>query len=210
MSGSFENGSQTSALVHNLSATGILIETADALSLNRRIEIELPEAGQVGATVVWTSGTLAGCRLDRPLSKAALSAAQLRNPSSAESSSLDEADDASSRQMLANRLLDLRRRRGLSRSALAERAGLSAPSLWAWETGRVSPRRRNLLALARALDVSEREVLPQDEGGALFDVADSAGPNAVKRLDDLIRSTKQQIAAAAGVDVENVKITIEL
>lgn len=210
VSGSFENGSQTSALVQNLSASGILIETGEALSLDQRIEVDLPEAGQVGATVIWTSGTLSGCRFDRPLPKAVLSAAQLRNPSPLESHSFDASDDASSRQLLANRLLDLRRRRGLSRSALAERAGLSAPSLWAWETGRVSPRRKNLLALARALDVSERELLPEGDANTLFGQQDQADPANAKRLEDLIRSTKRQIATAAGVDVEHVKITIEL
>ncbi|MBT2135768.1 helix-turn-helix domain-containing protein [Croceibacterium sp. LX-88] len=210
VSGSFEQGGQTTALIHNLSATGILIETTEELSLDQRIAVDLPEAGQVGATVVWTSGRISGCRLDQPLRKAVLSAALLRSPSSLEAHPLDEADDATSRQMLADRLLDLRRRRGLSRTALAERAGLSAPSLWAWETGRVSPRRKNLLALARALDVSERELLPEDDGAPLFSERDQVDPDNARTLDGLIRSAKQRIAAAAGVAVDSVKITIEL
>lgn len=215
VSGSFERGTQANAVVHNLSATGILIETADALALDQRIAIDLPEAGQVRATVVWTSGTLSGCRFDKLLAKSAVSAAQLRNPSAMEAQGLDDAEDATSRQLLANRLLELRRRRGMSRSALAERAGLSAPSLWAWETGRVSPRRKNLLALARALDVSERELLPDDDTGGLGGETDRAGPRMIdpegaQKLEDLIRLAKRQIASAAGVDAASVKITIEL
>ena len=78
--GSVEGSGSALVVIHNLSATGMLIETASDLAIGQRIMVALPEAPDCAATVVWRSEALAGCRFDRPLSHAMLSAAQLRNP----------------------------------------------------------------------------------------------------------------------------------
>jgi PilZ domain len=67
--------------IHDLSATGMLIETAADLHPFDALEIELPEAGRTMALVVWHSGRYFGCEFKEPIFQAAVSAARLRSPS---------------------------------------------------------------------------------------------------------------------------------
>jgi hypothetical protein len=66
--------------IHDLSLTGVLIETSTPLSSGETFEVELPQAGKVEASVVWAGGEFYGCEFKEPISTAALSAAFLRNP----------------------------------------------------------------------------------------------------------------------------------
>jgi hypothetical protein len=68
------------ALIHNLSRTGMLIETTDDLAVGETIQVELPHAGVLQAEVVWHSERLFGCQFHQAISKAAVSAALLRSP----------------------------------------------------------------------------------------------------------------------------------
>ena len=68
------------AVIHDLSTTGILIETKGDLATFEQLQLELPEAGMVVATVLWNSGQYYGCEFHKPISRAAISAALLRNP----------------------------------------------------------------------------------------------------------------------------------
>lgn len=75
-------GSQAAEiLIHNLSSTGILLETTIDLAGNAGIDVDIPEVGTVHAGIVWQSETFYGCQFERPLSRAAVSAALLRSPS---------------------------------------------------------------------------------------------------------------------------------
>ena len=67
-------------IIHDLSATGILIETAASLRTFDEIEVELPEVGATTATVMWNGGRYFGCQFHELIPKSALSAAVLRNP----------------------------------------------------------------------------------------------------------------------------------
>lgn len=69
-----------SAVVHNLSSSGLLIEAAGSLAMGDVIDVIIPEAGHAQAEVVWHSGNFYGCEFVAPLSKAALSAAVLVAP----------------------------------------------------------------------------------------------------------------------------------
>ncbi|MEJ2410256.1 MAG: PilZ domain-containing protein, partial [Novosphingobium sp.] len=77
--GALESGHATQVQVHNLSETGLLLETADTLEIGEAIDLDLPEPGSARARVAWASGTLYGCAFDTPLSTAELSAVQLRS-----------------------------------------------------------------------------------------------------------------------------------
>lgn len=66
--------------IHDLSATGMLIETAADLHPFDALEIELPEAGVTTALVVWHSGRYFGCEFKEPVFQATVSAARLRSP----------------------------------------------------------------------------------------------------------------------------------
>jgi transcriptional regulator with XRE-family HTH domain len=220
-SGSDSQSESTDVLIHNLSATGLLLEARLALSIGQEINVALPEAGEVTAVVVWTSDDLVGCRFTEPLSQGALSAAQLQNPVVSHeerggSRLADPPGPASFGEWLRNIRLGL----GMSRGELASRTGVSKPTLWAWEKADVAPRRSNLMALSRALDLPEHQVLdwrhavqqghvkgPAAEGDALWEA--SSGRAKGPRLGELISDLKTRVALEAGTDPENVTVTIK-
>jgi hypothetical protein len=68
--------------IHDVSATGLLIETTAELAVFDDLEIELPEAGFTPALVVWSSGKFYGCQFKQRISQAAISASLLRSPPS--------------------------------------------------------------------------------------------------------------------------------
>lgn len=67
-------------LIHNVSSTGMLLETSIELGKGGDIDVDIPEVGTVQASIVWSSETFYGCQFERPLSRAAISAALLRSP----------------------------------------------------------------------------------------------------------------------------------
>ena len=211
--GAVAPGQGTEVIVHNLSVSGVLIETAADLMMGQDIAIALPEAGDVVASVVWQSERLYGCRFRQPLPRAALSAARLRNPLPSDFDPADRADgdtDADAEETLGARLRRLRQARGLSLAGLAQAAGLSKPSIWAWENGTTAPRRTSLLALARALDVPEQQL---SGVSAMVGLRASARAEADAESDMLkveIAAARRRIALAAGVDAASVRIMIEL
>jgi hypothetical protein len=82
-------------VIHDLSATGVLLQTSARLEPFDDLEVALPEVGATHAFVVWNSGDYFGCEFARPIPRAAISAALLRNPipSPADSSGLLELED---------------------------------------------------------------------------------------------------------------------
>ena len=119
------------------------------------------------------------------------------------------------------RLRQLREEKGFSLAALSRRAGISKPSIWAWETGKTVPRSRSLHALAGALGVSIAEILGQNhtnlsaagapaawgqgEAGPAF-----ANPQPQTELDHIIAEARRRISQVTGISGEKVKISIEL
>ncbi|MBV1687366.1 PilZ domain-containing protein [Novosphingobium sp. G106] len=73
-------GEAEQVMIHNLSMTGLLFETALALEFGDRIEVELPEAGPTQAEIVWCSDSFFGCEFASPIAAAAVSASRLRSP----------------------------------------------------------------------------------------------------------------------------------
>lgn len=57
---------------------------------------------------------------------------------------------------LSTHLRDARLKRGLSVAEVAEGAGVSAASIYLWETGKTRPREGNLTALCKALKLPIR------------------------------------------------------
>lgn len=68
-----------SITVQNLSATGLLIETSAGLLVGDELQVDLPHGGPHKAVVVWSNEHLFGCRFERPISRATISAARLRS-----------------------------------------------------------------------------------------------------------------------------------
>jgi hypothetical protein len=69
--------------IHDLSPTGMLIETAALLATFDVLELQIPEAGITQGWVIWNSGRYYGCEFKERISHAAISAALLRSPPAA-------------------------------------------------------------------------------------------------------------------------------
>jgi transcriptional regulator with XRE-family HTH domain len=192
--GALASGEATKVLVHNVSMTGLLLESAVPLAIDERIAVELPQAGPSWAKVVWTSGNLFGCQFETPISAATLSASQLQ---SAVGRNVDIAvrGDTAPGLSFGVRLQRLRAERGLSQTQVAARLGVSKPTVWAWEHGKARPADTRIDALAQVLGVPRPELLSSPTGSA---------------LDDLIAESRAQIASAVGTSTEKVRIWIEL
>lgn len=72
-------GTGENVAIHDISSTGMLIETAVELEPLDALEVDLPENGPTEALVMWSSGHFYGCEFKQPLSKAVISAAFLRS-----------------------------------------------------------------------------------------------------------------------------------
>ena len=123
------SGDTADVVVRNLSATGLLIETAAEFSVGDQLEVDLPDTPRSAARVVWAGKDLFGCAFDRPLSRSALSAARLRSepntvpPESEPAAARDEGEMtaeamgpqtpeyAQSQRLYARRICSFRRRK---------------------------------------------------------------------------------------------------
>lgn len=199
--GAHASSSDVPVVIHNISETGLLIECEASLSIRDRIDIDLPHAGVVPATLVWVSGRMFGCQFDAPISPAALSAAQLRSAVDFEEASVasfvDEEEPIPARphgSSFAANLKRLRIARGLSQANIAERLGVSGPSISGWEKGRARPKEDRLAALADLLGVPVSKLLVDPQ------------PDVIQNLID---ASRDQIARATGVVPERVRIIVE-
>ena len=73
------DGTGIDVQIHNISGTGLLLESDVKLAAGDRIEIELPHAGDITAVVIWASGRHFGCQFEGPVSPATLSAVELKS-----------------------------------------------------------------------------------------------------------------------------------
>ncbi len=192
--GSKATGAEIEALVHNISATGMLVESTAPLEIGEVIEVNLPHSGKTATKVIWTSGGLAGCQFEMPISPATLSAAQLRSVVGPDAHALED-QPAPVSESFGVRLQRLRTTKELTQGQLAMQLGVSEPSISAWELDKARPKAGRVEALAVALGVEVSELLGFDEA---------------ENLNDLVAKAKAQIAKAAGVDPAKIKFTIEI
>lgn len=73
-------GNAARVLIHNLSATGLLFQSAIKLEIGQKFQVDLPQSGTTDAQILWRSDDLYGCQFAHRVSDAALSAARLRSP----------------------------------------------------------------------------------------------------------------------------------
>lgn len=215
-----QEGATQPVLVRDISARGLLLETEEGVTLDETIAVTLPEAGDVEAHVIWQGDKLAGCRFDDQLTQTTIDAVRVRGEA-AHAEQIEDSVSASdapiprtAARTLAARLKQLRIERDLTRAELAERSGISTPSIWAWETGRTVPRIGSLETLAKGLGVtvSELQIGVGDGPVELAPAALMGGSPDLRgsRLTDLVAASKAQIAALAGISSDRVTITIAL
>ena len=195
-SGRFGSGEASNVVIHNISATGMLLETTLDLAEGEVLEVDLPEAGSVLARIVWASGILFGCAFRDVLSDGALSAVELK----ASAPLPPELGRPATRrkatgELFGQRLEKLRKGRGMTLAQVAEKLGVSKPTVWAWEKGKARPVPDRLPALAEVLGVEESELASFSEPPGIA---------------DLIESSRQRIAEAYGTSSDKVRIMIEV
>jgi hypothetical protein len=85
--------------IHDLSATGFLLESDAALEVGTEISLDIPGAGAAAGDVVWSSGSFAGGQFREMLSPDALAAARSGSrvvwPDFARKSAADRASETS-------------------------------------------------------------------------------------------------------------------
>ncbi|WP_168453618.1 helix-turn-helix domain-containing protein [Sphingopyxis microcysteis] len=187
-------GGDLNVSVHNISATGLLLEGDAALAVDDRVDIDLPHAGVTRARVIWVSGSLYGCQFETPISSATLSAAQLRAVVSGDRTEDVPANEPAD-ESFGDRLHRLRTARRLTQLEIAGELGVSEQSISAWEQNKARPKAGRIKALAILLNVEVTELLGIDEAHSLRDV---------------VARAKAQVAEAAAISADNVKIIIEI
>lgn len=197
--GALASGGATQVVLHNFSETGVLLESQVDLEIGEYIDIDLPEAPQARARVIWASGRLYGCAFEVPIPAATLSAAQLRSAVQSDMALVPPPTPAGPSpiggESLGERLHRLRKLRGLTQGELANRLGVSKPTVWAWEQGRARPIEDRIEAIAEALGVESADLRPSRN---------------VPGLADLIARCREQISTVMEVTPDKVKIMIEL
>ncbi len=187
--GSTASGQTAQVQIHNVSTTGLLIESTVALAEDERIEFALPEVGTASAHVVWMSEKFYGCRFETPVPESVLAALELQ------SRVIGRTAPAGSGDTFPVRIARLRKEQGLTLEALAALANVSKPTVWAWEQGKTRPAPERIAVLAKLLGVAEDELLSGRDGDALAQALSHA---------------RTVVAEAFGVDPAQVKVSIEL
>lgn len=100
-----------------------------------------------------------------------------------------------SHETFGMRLSRIRHSRGMTLNQLGEMLGVSKPTVWAWEHGKAHPISSRLSAIAKALDVSNEDLIPD--------------PHMPDVLDE-INNARSKIAQAYGVNPEQVRVLIDL
>ena len=105
------------------------------------------------------------------------------------------------------RIKQRREEAGLSMVRLAQILGVSKPTVWKWETGRMLPSQQHFRGLCQALNIPELELA---YGVPNQPLADRPGDpdRSAPSLAEAIANSRKLIAAIAGVDEESVSITI--
>lgn len=188
VSGALATGDAAEVLIHNVSATGLLLETETALGEGERIDIDLPELGLTPATIVWADEKFHGGHFDSPLSAGTLSALELRSAAAPLTLSQPE-------QSLATRLHHLRKAKGMTLDAVARELGVSKPTVWAWEQGRARPSPERFASIAELFGLGETRL---------------ATGRDVDALSGVLTQARQLVANSLGIELTKVRIMIEL
>ena len=194
--GALPGGGSGNVTIHNISESGMLVETRLELEVGARLSIDLPHDPSVPASVVWVSGTLFGCKFERPIGLPALSAVQLKaGPALPVQVSQRTSTDAHG-IVLGKKLEQARKARRLTLAQVADELGVSKPTVWAWEKGKARPVEDRWPAIARvlALPVEELSHASIETGG----------------VSELLQNSREAIADALQIDAKQVRILIEI
>ncbi|NYF30864.1 transcriptional regulator with XRE-family HTH domain [Sphingopyxis sp. JAI108] len=172
----------------------MLFESDIKLATGDRIEIELPHAGDITAIVIWASGRHFGCRFEGPVSRATLSAVELKSVTDTAPAVQKENTESTNGESFGDRLQRLRIEAKLERAEVAKRMRVGAASVLGWEKGRARPKPNRMAALAKILGVETSDLL---------------GEATPEGMQDLIDRGREQIARAIGISADRIRIIVE-
>ena len=78
--GSCSRNGDVHATVHNMSTTGVLIQTDADLAIGEVVNVDIPDVQALSARVMWADQGFYGCSFGAPVSAAIVSATLLRAP----------------------------------------------------------------------------------------------------------------------------------
>lgn len=193
--------------VLNLSQSGLLLRTDAELALDEPLMVRLPTGNDHAARVVWSADDLFGCRFLKPLSRADVSAAELKSGFGRKAA--EQAKAGGEAETIGERIKRERTASGLTLVELASLVGVSKPTLWKWESNRIRPRQEMLKPLACALGIGELELV--------YGAPPVAPANGEKRekarrsrsLAQIVGDSRRAIAEAAGIDEDRVEISLD-
>lgn len=194
-SGTLPGGLEANVTVHNLSRSGLLLETDLPLGEGEVLSIALPEYGPVQARIVWQSDNLFGCAFDAELPESALAAAELQGEFGLGQGFALPTGPATISEAFGTRLNRLRRERGLTLAQVADELDVSKPTVWAWEKGKARPLPERIDAIAEALGVSVADLAESREGD---------------KGRSVIEDCRLRIATAYGTQPQSIRIMIEI
>lgn len=197
-------GKAFDAEIMNISTGGMLVKTSSDIAHDDPIQVVLPKSGAVGATVIWSTEDLYGCSFDNPISEEELESVR----EAARFSSPFRHAYGVDHETLGARIKHLRIASGYTMVELAQKVGVSKPTLWKWEGDQVRPRHETMGILAKELGIGELELVygaPRlGEAAASLEEDDTQHGS----LADIVRASRKRIAEAAGVDEVSVDIHI--
>ncbi|MES2699118.1 MAG: helix-turn-helix domain-containing protein [Pseudomonadota bacterium] len=205
-----EAGDGIDAIIRNISATGVLLETSALLKVGEQVWIDLGAAGRQLASVRWADADLVGCEFAPALSRPRLSAALLQGeaPTSRDAPSGNGASDpellSAERKRAGLAIAWARKSRGISQGELALMLGVTTTTVCRWERGHVQPR-----AKIRALLESQLGELSPASPGALGNL-EGEEPLPAEQVSDVLQACKLKIAALTGLAPEAVTVEMSV
>lgn len=198
------------ALILNISATGVLLETSRDLQVGEDVRIDLPASGIHHAQVMWTIDGMVGCQFLDPLSKGALGAALLKGDALPAASSDATADEHRSDQsdggkrLFGMAIAHARKVRGMRQGELAKAIGVSTTTICKWEQGHVTPRAKAHARLEQCLGPLDRD--------ASRAMGQPVAPYEVGRVDpdSVLQDCKLRIAKVLGVSPEAISWQLQV
>jgi transcriptional regulator with XRE-family HTH domain len=110
---------------------------------------------------------------------------------------------------LGERIAEARQKRGLSASEFARRMQVTPTAVWNWEKNGITPRNPTLSAIAAMLKVSEEFLRSGDSNAAVAGTVAPVDKLVGFTVAESIERAKREIALAAGLPIDRVKLSVE-
>ena len=188
--------------VSKLSRSGILFRTDVPLLIGESFHIIFPDGHTRLGIVRWENADIFACDFDKSVTYRELRKVKIQKPE------VTQSDDTWSAESIGPRIRQWRMKRGLTMVELAERLKVSRPTLWKWEKGTVAPRQEAMKVIARALGISEIDLIQEncDETSMPF----SQPACKLVSSNSEIEIIKHEIGQKLGIRSEKIRILIEI